>query len=43
MKLIENILNSLNSVQDIVNVLRAFLAGVDTFTSELQKYKIDKK
>jgi len=41
MKLISFILNSLDKVQDFVNILRAFLAGVDTFTSELKKYKGD--
>lgn len=39
MKIISAILNSLDKVKDVVNIVKAFIAGVETFTTELKKYQ----
>ena len=39
MKFIQTILNGLDKAQDVVHIIKAFLAGVETFTNELKNYK----
>lgn len=40
MKFINAIIASVDKVQDVVHIVRAALAALDTFTSELKKYKL---
>mgnify|MGYP000917339158 CR=1 FL=1 len=37
MKVIQIILGGLDKIQDVVRVVKAFLAGLETFTNELKK------
>lgn len=43
MKIIQAIISGVDKVQDIVHIVRALLAGLDTFTSELKKFKTPEK